>query len=84
MDLSGGKRMVAPDMQRDDAYAPRTVPLTDPAGLGVLRRRRAAIANHAPYSIESGVPAVSGAAVERPGEGVRPPFSLIGTKETAP
>ncbi len=27
--------------------------------------------------------AVSGAAVGRPGEGVRPPLSLIGTKETA-
>jgi hypothetical protein len=28
--------------------------------------------------------AVSGTAVGYPGEDVRPPFSLIGTKETAP
>jgi len=38
----------------------------------------------APVATERRVPAVSGAAVGLPGEGVRPPFSLIGTKETAP
>jgi len=50
----------------------------------MLRRRLAAISVRMPFSIERGVPAASGAAVWRPGEGVRPPFSLTGTKEMAP
>ena len=48
------------------------------------RANFAVVLHHTPLSIERGVPAVSGAAVGCPGEGVRPPFSLIGTKETAP
>ena len=46
--------------------------------------RPAVVSIRAPFTIERGVPAVSGAAVGRPGEGDRPPFFLIGTKETAP
>ena len=69
MELSGSKRMVPSDMQRDDAHAPRTLPLTDPAGLGVLRRRPAAVKNHAPCSIERRVPAVNGAAAGASGGG---------------
>ena len=50
----------------------------------MLRRRPTAISIRAPRSAERRVPAVSGAAAGRPGEGVPPSFSLIGTKETAP
>ena len=53
-------------------------------GPRVLRHRPAAVSIHAPFGTERGGPAVSGAAVGCPGEGLRPPFSLIGTKETAP
>ena len=59
--------------------APPAYPFTCCSSSADLRR-----ATSAPTAAERGGPAVSGAAVGRPGEGVPPPFPIIGTKETAP
>ena len=70
-------RPIRPPAPPDPTFA-RPTPILparpDPAVISAIQVRAA----------ERGHPAVSGAAVGCPGEGVPPPFSLIGTKETAP
>ena len=84
MELFGSKEMVLSDIQRGDARAPRVLPLTDPAGriFGPQFVVRASPTRPAPPRGRAGPS--EGRRSGRPGEGVRPSFSLIGTKETVP